>query len=206
MLREIRPALSLVIFFTIAMGFFLPAVFTEVAQVIFPFQAGGSLITQGDKVVGSAIIGQNFAGPTWFDARPSALSGTDAKGNSISTPYDDSESGASNLAPSSASLLSTVQARVTAWHKAYGPGPVPADAATSSGSGVDPDISLDNALAQAPAVATARHLPPDSVVALVNGMAYQPALGFIGNPNVNVLQLNLALANMKAGTSTVSMK
>ena len=205
MIREIRPALSLVIFFTIAMGFFMPAVFTEVAQVIFPFQAGGSLISQDGKVVGSAIIGQNFTGPTWFNTRPSALSGTDAKGNSISTPYDDSESGASNLAPSSAALLTTVKARVDAWHKAYGPGPVPADAATASGSGVDPDISLANALIQAPAVAAARHLPPESVVALVNGAAYQPAFGFIGTPNVNVLQLNLALAKMKA-TDTVSMK
>ena len=205
MIREIRPALSLVIFFTIAMGFFLPAVFTEVAQVIFPFQAGGSLISQDGKVVGSAIIGQNFTGPTWFNTRPSALSGTDAKGNSISTPYDDSESGASNLAPSSAALLTTVKARVDAWHKAYGPNPVPADAATASGSGIDPDISLANALIQAPAVAAARHLPPESVVALVNGAAYQPAFGFIGTPNVNVLQLNLALAKMKA-TDTVSMK
>jgi K+-transporting ATPase ATPase C chain len=197
MLREIRPALSLVVLFTAALGFFLPAVFTEVAQVIFPFQAGGSLITRSGQVVGSAIIGQSFTGPTWFNTRPSALSGTDAKGNSISTPYDDSESGASNLAPSSAALLTAVKARVEAWHKAYGPGPVPADAATASGSGVDPEISLDNALAQATSVAAARHLPPDRIVALVNGMAYQPALGFIGNPNVNVLQLNLALSTMK---------
>jgi K+-transporting ATPase ATPase C chain len=197
MLREIRPALSLVVLFTAALGFFLPAVFTEVAQVIFPFQAGGSLITRSGQVVGSAIIGQSFTGPTWFNTRPSALSGTDAKGNSISTPYDDSESGASNLAPSSAALLTAVKARVEAWHKAYGPGPVPADAATASGSGVDPEISLENALAQAPSVAAARHLPPDRIVALVNGMAYQPALGFIGNPNVNVLQLNLALSTMK---------
>ena len=205
MIRELRPALSLVIFFTIAMGFFLPAVFTEVAQVIFPFQAGGSLISQDGKIVGSAVIGQNFTGPTWFNTRPSALSGTDAKGASISTPYDDSESGASNLAPSSAALLATVKTRVDAWHKAYGPGPVPADAATASGSGVDPDISLQNALVQAPAVAAARHLPPDSVVALVNNEANQPAFGFIGTPNVNVLQLNLALAKMK-GSSAVSLK
>jgi K+-transporting ATPase ATPase C chain len=202
MIREIRPALSLVIFFTVATGLFLPEVFTEVAQVIFPFQAGGSLITQSGQVVGSAVIGQNFTGPTWFDARPSALTGTDAKGNTISTPYDDSESGASNLAPSSAALLTTVKQRVAAWHKAYGPGTVPADAATASGSGVDPDISLDNALAQAPAIAAARHLPPDSVMALVNGMAYQPALGFIGTPNVNVLQINLALAKMKPGAAS----
>jgi K+-transporting ATPase ATPase C chain len=80
------------------------------------------------------------------------------------------------------------------------------DAATASGSGIDPDISLDNALAQAPAVAAGRHLPSDQVVALVGGMAYRPALGFIGTPNVNVLQLNMALAKMKAGTTTVSMK
>jgi K+-transporting ATPase ATPase C chain len=206
MIRELRPALSLVILFTVALGFFLPAVFTEVAQVIFPFQAGGSLITQDGKVLGSAIIGQNFTGPNWFNARPSALSGTDAKGNSIGTPYDASESGASNLAPSSASLLAAVKARVEAWHKAYGPGPVPADAATASGSGVDPDISLDNALAQAPVVSAARHLAPASVVALVNGMAYDPALGFIGTPNVNVLRLNLALANTKAGATAVSMQ
>jgi K+-transporting ATPase ATPase C chain len=206
MLREIRPALSLVIFFTIAMGFFLPEVFTEVAQVVFPFQAGGSLITQNGTVVGSAVIGQNFTGPDWFNGRPSALMGTDAKGNAVATPYDDSESGASNLAPSSAALLATVKARVAAWHKAYGPGPVPADAATASGSGIDPDISLTNALAQAPAIAAARHLPPDSVVALVKGMAFQPALGFVGTPNVNVLQLNLALAKMKAGATTVSMQ
>ncbi len=206
MLREIRPALSLVIFFTIAMGFFLPEVFTQVAQVAFPFQAGGSLITQNGRVVGSAVIGQNFTGPNWFNGRPSALSGTDAKGNAIATPYDASESGASNLAPSSAALLASVKARVAAWHKAYGPGPVPADAATASGSGIDPDISLSNALAQVSAVAAARHLPPDNVVALVNGMAFQPPLGFIGTPNVNVLQLNLALAKMKAGTTTVSMQ
>lgn len=197
MIREIRPALSLVIFFTLALGLAVPAVFTEVAQAIFPFQASGSLITQNGQVVGSAVIGQNFTGPTWFNARPSALMGTDSKGNAIGTPYDDSESGASNLAPSSASLLAAVKARVAAWHKAFGPGPVPADAAASSGSGVDPDISLANALAQAPAVAAARHLSPDSVTALVNGLAYQPVLGFIGMPNVNVLKLNLALSKLK---------
>jgi K+-transporting ATPase ATPase C chain len=183
MFRDIRPALSLVVFFTIAIGFVLPGLFAGVAQTVFPFQAGGSLIRQNGQVIGSAIIGQNFTGPTWFNARPSALS----------PPYDASQSGASNLAPSSAALLATVKARVAAWHKAYGPGPVPADAATSSGSGIDPDISLANARAQAPAIAAARHLSTDRVVALVNRLAFRPAFGFIGAPNVNVLQLNLAL-------------
>lgn len=196
MIREIRPALSLVILFTIALGFIMPAVFTQAAQALFPFQAGGSLITQDGKPVASAIIGQNFTGPTWFNPRPSALMGTDAKGNSIATPYDDSESGASNLAPTSAALLKTIQGRIADWHKTYGAGPVPADAVTSSGSGVDPDISLANALAQAPVVAAARHLSPDAVTALVKKLAYAPALGFIGTDNVNVVQLNLALAQM----------
>ncbi|HEX3982333.1 MAG TPA: potassium-transporting ATPase subunit C, partial [Acidisoma sp.] len=142
----------------------------------------------------SAIIGQNFTGPTWFASRPSALMGTDAKGNTVPTPYDDSESGASNLAPTSKTLLSNIQTRIAAWHKTYGAGPVPADAVTTSGSGVDPDISLTNALAQAPVVAAARHLPLAQVVALVDQLAYHPALGFIGVANVNVVRLNLALA------------
>jgi K+-transporting ATPase ATPase C chain len=204
MIREIRPALSLVIFFTVATGFVLPEVFTEVSQAVFPFQAGGSLIEQNGQVIGSAIIGQNFSGPTWFNPRPSALSGTDAKGASIATPYDDSESGASNLGPSSAALLQTVHDRVAAWHKDYGPGPVPADAATASGSGVDPDISLDNALAQAPVVASARHLAAQDVVSLVQSQANQPAAGFIGTPNVNVLQLNLALTKLGAKSTSGS--
>lgn len=197
MIREIRPALSLVIFFTVALGLIIPGIFTQVAQAVFPFQAGGSLIVQNGQPVASAIIGQNFTGADWFNTRPSALMGTDAKGNSVPTPYDDSESGASNLAPSSATLLKNVQTRITAWHATYGAGPVPADAVTTSGSGVDPDISLENALAQAPVVAAARHLPVADVTALVNRVATQPALGFIGTTNVNVVQLNLALAAMK---------
>ena len=196
MIREIRPALSLVVLFTLALGFILPGIFTQVFQAVFPFQAGGSLILQNGQPVASAIIGQNFTGPNWFNPRPSALMGTDAKGNAIATPYDDSESGASNLAPTSAALLAKIQARVAAWHKTYGAGTVPADAVTTSGSGVDPDISFANALAQAPVVAAARHLPVDDVVALVNRIATQPALGFIGTANVNVVQLNLALSTM----------
>ncbi|MCB8876261.1 potassium-transporting ATPase subunit KdpC [Acidisoma silvae] len=197
MIREIRPALSLVVLFTLALGFILPGIFTQVSQAVFPFQAGGSLIVQNGQPVASAIIGQNFTGPSWFASRPSALMGTDAKGNAIATPYDDSESGASNLAPTSAALLKTIQARIAAWHKTYGAGEVPADAVTTSGSGVDPDISLANALAQAPVVAAARHMPVDDVVALVNRIATQPALGFIGTANVNVVQLNLALSTMR---------
>jgi K+-transporting ATPase ATPase C chain len=192
-IRELRPAVSLVALFTLLTGFVLPVVFTEAAQFIVPYQANGSLITQNGVVVGSALIGQNFTGPAWFAPRPSALSGTDAKGNSVPTPYDASESGGANLAASSASLASTITARIAAYQKAFGPGDVPPDAVTSSASGLDPDISLANALRQAPIVAAARHLPAPTVTGLVNRLASQPLLGLIGTPQVNVLQLNLAL-------------
>jgi K+-transporting ATPase ATPase C chain len=196
--RELRPALSLVVLFTILTGFILPEVFTGAMQLALPFQANGSLLTVNGQVVGSALIGQNFTSAKYFQPRPSALTGTDAKGNSINTPYDASESGASNLGPASASLLQSVQQRVAAYQKAFGPGPVPADAVTASGSGIDPDISLENALRQAPAVAAARHLDTAKVTALVNQMAHGSVLGIVGTEHVNVLQLNLALDRMGA--------
>ncbi len=191
--RELRPALSLVVLFTLLTGFILPEAFTGAMQLALPFQANGSLLTVNGQVVGSALIGQNFTSAKYFQPRPSALTGTDAKGNSISTPYDASESGASNLGPASAALLQSVQQRVAAYRKAFGPGPVPADAVTASGSGIDPDISLENALRQAPAVAAARHTDAAKVTALVNQMAHGAVLGIIGTQHVNVLQLNLAL-------------
>ncbi len=197
-LREVRPAVSLVILFTIFTGFLLPEAFTGAMQVALPFQANGSLLTKNGQVVGSAIIGQNFTSPNYFAPRPSAMTGTDAKGNSIATPYDASESGASNLAPTSAALLTSVQQRVAAYQKAFGPGPVPADAVTASGSGLDPDISLANALRQAPAVAAARHLPTATVVDLVNQMTHHAFLGIVGTDHLNVLQLNLALDQLPA--------
>jgi K+-transporting ATPase ATPase C chain len=196
--QELRPAISLVLLFTLITGFLLPEVFTGAMQLVFPFQANGSLITVNGQVVGSAIIGQNFTSAKYFSSRPSALTGTDSKGNTVATPYDASESGASNQGPASASLLQTVQQRIAAYRKAYGPGPVPADAVTASGSGIDPDISLANALRQAPAIAATRKLPPDRVVALVNQMAHHAFLGIIGTDHVNVLQLNLALDSLPA--------
>jgi K+-transporting ATPase ATPase C chain len=198
LLKELRPALSLVILFTILTGFLLPEAFTGVMQLALPSQANGSLITVNGQVVGSAIIGQNFTSPKYFHPRPSALTGTDAKGNSIATPYDASESGASNLGPTSAALLTSIQQRVAAYTKAFGPGPVPADAVTASGSGVDPDISLANALRQAPAVAAARKVPAATVVNLVNEMTHHAFLGIVSTDHVNVLQLNLALDQLPA--------
>jgi potassium-transporting ATPase KdpC subunit len=197
-LREIRPAVSLVVLFTLFTGFILPEAFTGVMQVALPSQANGSLITENGQVAGSALIGQNFTSPKYFQPRPSALTGTDAKGNSIPTPYDASESGASNLAPTSAALLTSIKQRVAAYTKAFGPGPVPADAVTSSGSGLDPDISLDNALRQAAAVAAARKLPADTVINLVNQMTHHAFLGIVGTDHLNVLELNLALDQLPA--------
>lgn len=198
LLRELRPALSLVVLFTLLTGVLLPAAFTGAMQAVLPFQANGSLLTQNGKVIGSSLIGQNFTTPGYFASRPSALMGTDAKGNPVETPYDASESGASNLGPDSAALLQSVQQRITAYTKAYGPGPVPADAVTASGSGLDPDISLANALRQAPAVAGLRKIPVQRVIQLVNHLAHLPFLGVIGTPHVNVLKLNLALDALPA--------
>jgi K+-transporting ATPase ATPase C chain len=197
-LRELRPALSLVLLFTLFTGFLFPEIFTGAMQLAFPYQANGSLIRVNGQIVGSAIIGQNFSSPKYFAQRPSALMGTDSKGNAIATPDDASESGASNLGPASAALLQTVQQRIAAYRKAFGPGPVPADAVTASGSGLDPDISLANALRQAPAIAAVRKLPAATVTGLVQQMAHHSVLGIIGTDHVNVMQLNLALDALPA--------
>ena len=192
-LRELRPALSLVVLFTLGLGFILPEAFTGAMQAALPVQANGSLLRQNGQIIGSALIGQNFTGADYFQPRPSALMGTDAKGNAIPTPYDASESGASNLGPTSAALQTAIQQRVATYVKAYGPGPVPPDAVTSSGSGLDPDISLANALRQAPAIAAARHLPTATVTDLIARTTHHAVLGVIGTDHVNVLELNLAL-------------
>jgi K+-transporting ATPase ATPase C chain len=188
-LRELRPALSLVILFTAFTGFILPGIFTGAMQLALPWQANGSLITQNGQVIGSALIGQNFTDAKYFQPRPSALS---------PAPYTENTSGASNLAPTSAALLKTVTQNIAAYQKAFGPGPVPADAVTASGSGLDPDISLANALRQAPAVAATRHLPVTTVTALVAALAHHAAFGIIGTDRINVLQLNLALDHTPA--------
>lgn len=187
-LRELRPALTLVVLFTLVTGFVLPEAFTGAVQLVLPWQANGSLISQNGQVVGSALIGQNFTSAKYFQGRPSALD----------APYDSATSGASNLGPTSATLLTNVTQRVAAYTKAFGPGPVPADAATASGSGLDPDILLANALRQAPSVAAARKLPVATVVALVQAQTHHAVLGIVGVDHVNVLQLNLALDNLAA--------
>ncbi|MDD2860770.1 MAG: potassium-transporting ATPase subunit KdpC [Acidiphilium sp.] len=198
MYREIRPALSLVLLFTLALGVALPTAFTGLAQALFPFQANGSLISHDGQFIGSALIGQNFTGPDWFTPRPSALTGTNASGKTIATPYNAAESGGSASGPTNASMIANVKTRIAAYRTAYGQGPVPDDAVTTSGSGLDPDISLENAARQAPAIAAARKLPPAAVTALISRLAHHRILGIIGTDQVNVLKLNLALSRLAA--------
>ncbi len=191
MLSHLRPAVSVIALFTLLTGAALPTLFTGFGKLAFPFQAGGSLIEKNGHVVGSALIGQNFTSPKYFATRPSALMGTDPKDSTkqVATPYDASESGASNLGPTSKALLD----RVTGDVAKLGPAPVPADAVTTSASGLDPDISPENALRQAARIAAARGLPEATVRALIAQQTAGLDLGLLGAPHLRVLQLNLAL-------------
>jgi len=191
MLAHLRPVVVLITVFTVLTGFVFPLGFTALGSALFPFQAGGSLVQRDGKVIGSEIIGQNFTSEKYFWGRPSALMGADPKDSSkqVATPYDASESGASNLGPTSKALIDRVTGDVA---KAGGKN-VPGDMVTTSGSGLDPDISPATALRQVARVAKARGLAPARVQALVAAHVQSPSLGFIGSPRVNVLELNLAL-------------
>jgi K+-transporting ATPase ATPase C chain len=186
MIAYLRPALTSLILLTLITGVVYPVVVTGIAQVIFPFQANGSLIVKDGKVVGSALIGQPFDDPKYFWSRPSATS-----------PFPDNAgaSSGSNLSPTNPALISAVQGRVDAL-RAADPGntaPVPVDLVTASGSGLDPHISPAAALYQVARVARERKLSPDAVRALVERHIEGRSLGFLGEPRVNVLALNLAL-------------
>jgi K+-transporting ATPase ATPase C chain len=194
MLTQIRPAIVMVIVMTVLLGIAYPLAMTGVAGLLFPFQAGGSLLHSKDgKVIGSALIGQNFISPKYFHGRPSAIMGTDSAGKPTPTPYDASNSYGSNLGPTSKTLIDRVTAD-TAKLKAENPGqPVPVDLVTTSGSGLDPDITPAAAYFQVPRVAKARNLPEDQVRKLVADHIEGRFLGLLGEPRVIVLELNLAL-------------
>jgi len=185
MISHLRPALVFVTGFTLLLGLAYPLSMTAIATTLLPRQAEGSLIRQGDHVLGSELLGQNFTAPGYFHPRPSATA----------TPYDAAASGGSNLGPLSQKLIDRVRADVTASGLAA---PVPADAVTASASGLDPDISPQNAQAQVARVASARGIPPARVAALVASQTRQPLLGFFGEPRVNVLALNRALDTLAA--------
>ena len=183
------PAIALLVAMTVITGAAYPAVVTLVAQVAFPVQANGSFITVDGKTVGSSLIGQAFDEPKYFWGRPS-----DA-GVTASNPagYDGTASAGSNLGPTSATLIASVQAQVDKLRAANGNGPIPVDLVTASASGLDPDISPAAAEYQVARVAAARGMTQDAVRAIVARHTSQPLLGFIGEPAVNVLELNLDL-------------
>jgi K+-transporting ATPase ATPase C chain len=186
-----RPALTLVLLLTLLLGIAAPFAMTGIAGAALPRQAGGSLIERNGQVIGSALIGQNFAEPRYFHPRPSATTEPDPEneGSTRAAPYNAAASAASQQGPTSAALLEAVRGRVAE----AGPAPVPADAATASGSGLDPHISPENAARQVARVATARGIPEDRVRALVAQQTEGRELGLLGEPRVNVLRLNLAL-------------
>ena len=198
MLKEIRPAIVFLIVLTIITGLIYPLAMTGIAQAIFPSQSQGSLITVNGKVVGSALIGQQFTEDKYFHGRPSATTGTDAKGNTVPQPYNASNSMGSNLGPTSKALSDRVNADVAKLKQENPNMPVPVDLVTTSASGLDPDISPEAAAFQVPRVAKARNLTPDQVSQLVQQQTQGRLLGLIGEPHVNVLALNLALDQLAA--------
>ena len=190
-ISALRPAIVLIVFFTVLTGIALPLGFNSLGAAVLPYQAGGSLIMKGDTVVGSALIGQVFTSEKYFFGRPSATMNADPADSTkqVSVPYDASSSGASNLAPTSQALIDRVKADIDA----AGPAPVPADTVTTSASGLDPHISPANAARQVARVAKARGLRENDVQALLDRQTEGRLFGLIGEPRVNVLRLNLAL-------------
>src|ERR1700756_1066038 len=195
MFREIRPAIILVVALTLITGLVYPLAMTAIAGAVFPKQAEGSLIEKDGKVVGSALIGQEFKDDKYFHGRLSATTAPDPNDStkSVPAPYNAANSGGSNLGPTSKTLADRVTADVNKL-KAENPSqPVPVDLVTTSASGLDPDISPEGALFQMPRVAKARSLPEDQVRQLVTDHIDGRFLGMIGETHVNVLKLNVAL-------------
>jgi potassium-transporting ATPase KdpC subunit len=185
MLSEIRPAIVSTVLFTLLLGVAYPLAITGISKAAFPFQAEGSLIRDASgKVIGSALIGQSFAKPEYLHPRPSAAG---------SNGYDASNSSGSNYGPLSADLLKRVKGDAAALRTSTGHQEIPDDAITTSGSGLDPDITPAYALLQADRIARARGVSPDEVKSVIGSHVEQPFIGFIGQPHVNVLQTNLAL-------------
>lgn len=195
MFAQVRPALVFLVGFTALTGAAYPAVVTGIAQTVFPAQARGSLIERDGKVVGSALIGQNFAEDRYFHPRPSATSGPDPKDatKTVDAPYNAANSAGSNLGPINGKLVERLKTDTAALRKDGVTGSIPADAVTTSASGLEPHISPDNARAQVARVAKARGVPDAKVREILDRHVEGRALGVIGEPRVNVLLLNLDL-------------
>ena len=200
MLQHLRPAFVVIVLFSVLTGLVYPLAVTGIAQIVLPYQANGSLIEKNGVVIGSALIGQAFKSDRYFHPRPSATTAADPNDptKTIDAPYNAANSSGSNLGPTSQKLIDRVKRGVEAWRAVAGAGPVPADAVTTSGSGLDPDVSPENALGQVASVAKARGLPEEKVRALVEREIEGRFLGLIGEPRVNVLRLNLALDGLKS--------
>jgi potassium-transporting ATPase KdpC subunit len=195
MMQHIRPAIVMIIAMTVVTGLAYPLAMTGIAQILFPYQANGSLIRENGKVIGSALIGQDFTSPRYFHPRPSATTEADPKDPSktIGAPYAADNSAGSNLGPTSKALIDRVKGDAAAFARENPGTPIPVDLVTTSASGLDPDITPAGALFQVPIVAKARGLPEAQVRQLVLGHITPRFLGIIGEPHVNVLKLNLAL-------------
>lgn len=191
MLSLLRPALVLMLLFTGITGLAYPLAITGLAQGLLPRQANGSLVVRGDRIVGSELVGQSFAGPRYFHGRPSATSAPDPSDatRTVDAPYNAGSSTGSNLGPSSQALADAIRARA----EALGSGPAPADLVTASASGLDPHISPAAALSQVARVAAGRGVPPARLESLVQRHVEGRSFGLLGEPRVNVLALNLAL-------------
>jgi K+-transporting ATPase ATPase C chain len=200
MLKEIRPAIVLLVALTLITGLAYPLVVTGIAGAIFPSQAQGSIVERDGKVIGSALIGQSFTSDKYFHGRPSATLGPDPQDptKTASVPYNAVNSMGSNLGPTNRALIDRVQGDLDRLKQENPAAPVTIDQVTTSASGLDPDITPEDALFQLPRVAKARNVPEDQLRQLVEDHIEGRLLGILGEPRVNVLELNLALDQLAA--------